>query len=325
MSTVNTSLNFSLKTQTPLVQKAIGTVLSFFISLAIFIMIRVIGVIYFKDTFVEIVKFSPIAALNFMVWLGVIAMLLIGFVTVNFTIATDKFKLNMDVISAAVISIGFYWLIAYNYIGFNYPYLLNSADIASRLLYWNYWISILAIYGSIDLFLFWLGVSVVFHVVFFFFSAVDLEDKMFSAFERNKVKQKELKSRKKRSPTIDDIGQSIYDAKDFFIINLITTLMTFIVLYIPTAYIMPELSSALFSPGGIILLIGTSMVNTLFYILSKRIVKKSNEILFFLGVSLIFTVVNIFFIVIQNWIVAIILIVAAIIIIEVLSNTVVKH
>jgi len=319
MSTINVST--SLKNAPPIQQKAVGTILSFFISLAIFIMIRVLGVIYFKETFIDIIDFSPISALNFMVWLGIMAVLIIGFVMLNFTISTEKEKLNMDVISAVVISIGVYWLISYNYIGYVYPSLLYNADIGQRLLNWAYYISIFAVYGSTDLFLFWLGISIIFHVTFFFFSSVDLEDKLFVLLEKLIMKQ----SRIKNSPTISELNKSLYGVRDFLAIDLISIFSLFLILYIPVSFFYPALSYTLYSLGGIILLIGTSMINTLFYVLSKRMKDRTREVIFFTIVSTAFTVINIFFIVARDWIVAIILILASVVIMEVISNAVIKH
>lgn len=301
----------SLKEQSPGNQKIIGTVLSFIISLAIFILIRVIGVIYFAKTFVQIIDFSPTAASDFMVWIGIGAMLLIAFAMLNFTISSDKLKLNADVGSSLAISIGFFWLISYNYVGFVYPSMFANADISQRLLEWTYYIAIFGIYGTVDLFFFWIGLSVAFHVVFYIFASVDLEKSLLIPFNKKRLTIKSI-------PGIRN--EKKYTALDFLLINIISVFLTLLIIYLPIAMLYPDMASTIFSAGGIILLLATCMINTLFYILSKRIIVKSQEIFFFVFASLAFTVINIFFIVIQALLMSIILILFAIIVIELVSN-----
>lgn len=321
MSISTTNLVEQFKQRPPIQQKAIGTILSFVLSLGIFITIRVIGVIYFKEVFVETVEFDPIAALNLIVWLGIIAMLIIAFSMLNFTIASDKAKLNLDVISAVVITLGFFWLISYNYIGYNYTYILYDLSIPQRLFYWAYFISIYAVYGSVDLFLFWVSVSAVFHVVFFIFSSVDLEGKLFVAFERNKARQKGAPRQEMFSESTE---QTVYGAKDALLLSIITSIVSVMILFIPFWFFNEDLVRELFSLSGIALLLITSLLEVLFFVFSKKIRNKKLGVLFYFFIAVAFTVINFFFLIMQNLLAGIFLICVAAAVVIVISNAVIK-
>lgn len=319
MSISTQNLVEQFRKQPPIQQKAIGTILSFLLSLGIFITIRVVGVIYYKEVFIDLVNFDPISALNLIVWLGIVALFIIAFAMLNFTIESDKTKLNLDVISAAVISLGFYWLISYNYIGFNYSYLLFDMSVAERLFNWAYFISIFAVYGSTDLFLFWLGVSGVFHIVFFIFASVDLEGKLFVAFERTKARQKSAPE----SPLLGN-GRSVYGTKDAFLLTIISMIVSIIVLFIPFWFLNEKLVSELFSLSGITLLAITCLLEVMFYVFSKRIRNRKLGVVFYLFVAVTFTAINLFFLILQNVVAGIVLVIVASVVVLIVSNSVVK-
>lgn len=183
------------KAASSLKRKISGTVLSFAISMAFFILIRIAGVSYFLDLFVDIVNFNPTSALNFLVWIGTIVILTVAFLVLNLAISMDKLKLNLDIIFSGLISIGIMFLYAYNYVGYNYSYLFAGVSLFERFIYLPYWLTIFAVYGLPDIFYFWMITAIIFFILVGIFINLDLKDivriKLFGK-RKKEMRYKEL-------------------------------------------------------------------------------------------------------------------------------------
>lgn len=295
------------------IQKITGTVISFAVSLGMFVIIRVVGVLYFGDLFQEIIAFDPISALNFIVWIGIASYIAIGFGMINIIVVYDRLKLNMDLISATVLSIGFSWLLGYNFVGYVYPNLIADLTIFDRVfVYGIYWVTIIGVYGFPDLFLFWLLASTVFHVVFFAMSMAEMD--LETAFELGK------RSRKKSFPEWSRINLTTEQVWKMFGISLIVLFGT---LYLTVSIVHPELFAYLFSFEGMMVLIVVSVIWVLFFIVSMRFKNKASLWIYAMVSNALIRCVIYFYVLLWTPVLAICLIIAGVFITQLISSAVI--
>lgn len=181
--------------------KTTHVIMGFVITIAIFLLLRVAGVAYFANLFVQIAKFSPTGALDFMAWIGVLVSLFVALLVLNGTLEMDRVKLNFDIAFSCLLTIGVMSVYSYNYVGYNYLYLFNGMDLWQRMfVHFIDWIDVVAVYGLPDIFYFWLIICVIFFALLAVFINLDISDLVkakifdFSALRRKREKKMARKS-----------------------------------------------------------------------------------------------------------------------------------
>jgi hypothetical protein len=163
-------------------RKAIMVLISFGISIAFFIVLRVLGVVYLEDTAQEIVDLNVFSAFNLITWIGFLVIIGVSAAVLLSTLVTNRGKLLDNLIFSFFVVLVIISVISFIYVGLKFPFLFEGIGndfqgYLTKFIRFPSWVSVFALDVFVgEPFWFWLVIASAYHGLLAAMLLIDIPD-----------------------------------------------------------------------------------------------------------------------------------------------------